>query len=41
MFGNATAKAGIHIMETSTELVGNAKENVRKKFSEFLTSRNT
>lgn len=27
----ATAKAGLHIMEDSTELVGNAKENVRKK----------
>lgn len=41
MFGTATAKAGLHIMEISTELVGNAKENVRKKFSEFLTNRST
>lgn len=35
MFGTATAKAGLHIMEISTELVGNAKENVRKNFQKF------
>lgn len=31
MSGTATAKAGLYLMETSTELAGNAKENVRKK----------
>lgn len=41
IFGTATAKAGLLIMGTSTELAGNAKENVRKKISEFLTNRNT
>lgn len=35
MFGTATAKAGLHIMEISTELVGNAKDNVRKNFQKF------
>lgn len=29
-FGTATAKAGLYITGTSTELIGNAKENFRK-----------
>lgn len=32
MFGTGTAKAGLYIMGTFTELIGNTKENFRKRF---------